>query len=161
MERLFNKSQEKSLYPLPKDGRVSFVPNISMPTSYWLAIGYIFINNFAVRVDVFERVFFIVRQKLKSGPFLESSDLMNPIGCNSQQLTNILSFCGCQNITLGNEKKIFFYEQKVQKKIKNLGKKNKKKITKKITKKINMKNLRRKEKEVDPNSPFAVLQKLL
>ena len=82
---------------------------------------------------------------------------MNPIGCNSQQLINILSFCGCQNITLGDEKKIFFYEQKVQKKIEKLGKKNKKKITKKI----NKKNLRRKEKEVDPNSPFAVLQKLL
>ena len=89
----------------------------SMPTSYWLAIGYICIDNFAVRVDVFERIFFLVRQKLKSGPFLESSDLMNPIGCNSQQLTNILSFCGCQSITLGDEKKIFFYEQKIQKKI--------------------------------------------
>ena len=155
--KVFNKSHETNLYPLPKDGRVSFVPNISMPTSYWLAIGYICIDNFAVRVDVFERIFFLVRQKLKSGPFLESSDLMNPIGCNSQQLTNILSFCGCQRITLGDEKKIFFYEQKIQKKIEKFDKKNKKKIIKKI----NKKTLRRKEKKIDPNSPFAVLQKLL
>jgi hypothetical protein len=61
--KVFNKSDETNLYPLPKDGRVSFVPNISMPTSYWLAIGYTCIDNFAVRVDVFERIFFLVRQK--------------------------------------------------------------------------------------------------
>ena len=155
--RVYNKSYEKNLYPLPKDGRVSFVPNIPMSTSYWLAIGYICIDNFAVRVDVFERIFFLVRQKLKSGPFLESSDLMNPIGCNSQQLTNILSFCGCQRITLGDEKKIFFYEQKIQKKIEKFDKKNKKKIIKKN----NKETFKRKEKKIDANSPFAVLQKLL
>ena len=79
-----------------------------MPTSYWLAIGHIFIDNFAVRVDVFERIFFLARQKLKFGPFLESADLMNPIGCSSEQLTNILSFCGFENITLQGEKKIYF-----------------------------------------------------
>ena len=39
--KVFNKFDETNLYPLPKDGRVSFVPNISMPTSYWFAIGYI------------------------------------------------------------------------------------------------------------------------
>ena len=90
--KIFYESCEKNIYPLPKDGRVSFIPNISMPTSYWLAIGYICIDNFAVRVDVFERIFFLARQKFKLGPFLESADLMNPIGCNSNQLTNILFF---------------------------------------------------------------------
>ena len=162
--KVFNKSHETNLYPLPKDGRVSFVPSISMPTSYWLAIGYICIENFAVRVDVFERIFFLVRQKLKSGPFLASSDLMNPIGCNSQQLSNILSYCGCHSITLGDEKKIFFYEQKKQKKIDKLDKKNKKldeNNKKKIIKKNNKETIKRKEKKIDPNSPFAVLQKLL
>ena len=154
---VFNKSHETNSYPLPTDGRVSFVSNISMPTSYWLAIGYTCIDNFAVRVDVFERIFFLVRQKLKSGPFLESSDLMNPIGCNSQQLTNLLSFCGCKGITLGDEKKIFFNEQKKQKKAKKFDKKDKKKIIKKT----NKETPKRKEKKIDPNSPFAVLQKLL
>ena len=155
--KVFNKSYETNLYPLPKDGRVSFAPNISMPTSYWSAIGHICIDNFAVRVDVFERIFFLVRQKIKSGPFLESSDLMNPIGCNSQQLTNILSFCGHESITLGDEKKIFFYEQKKQKKIEKPNKKNKKKIIKRN----NKETFTRKEKKTDPNSPFAVLRKLL
>ena len=82
---------------------------------------------------------------------------MNPIGCNSEQLTNILSFCGCQRITLACEKKIYFYEQKTKKIIEKLDKKNKKKIIKKN----NKKTFKRKEKIIDPNSPFAVLQKLL
>ena len=43
-------------------------------------------------MDVFEKIFFLARQKLKKGPFLESSDLMNPIGCNSNQLKDILAF---------------------------------------------------------------------
>ena len=128
-----------------------------MPKSYWLAIGHICIDNFAVRVDVFERIFFLARQKIKLGPFLESSDLMNPIGCNSQQLINILSFCGFENITLGNEKKIFFYEQKKQKKIEKSDKKNKKKIIKRSIKETT----KRKEKKTNLNSPFAVLRKLL
>ena len=82
---------------------------------------------------------------------------MNPIGCNSIQLTNILSFCGFENIALENEKKIFFYIQKKQKK----PEKPVKKIKKKIINKNNKELLRRKEKKTDFNSPFAVLQKLL
>ena len=82
---------------------------------------------------------------------------MNPIGCNSLQLSNILSFCGYESITLGDEKKIFFYEQKKQKKIEKPNKKNKKKIIKRNNKETST----RKEKKTDPNSPFAVLRKLL
>ena len=99
--RVFNDMSETAPYPLPKDGRVSFDSDILMPKSYWLAIGHVYIENFAVRVDVFERIFFLARQKIKFGPFIESSDLMNPVGCNSQQLINILSFCGFDNIILG------------------------------------------------------------
>ena len=72
-------------------------------------------------------------------------------------LTNILSFCGCRGITLGDKKKIFFNEQKKQKKIKRFDKKDKKKIIKKN----NKETPREKEKKIDPNSPFAILQKLL
>ena len=155
--KIFNGFSEKKPYPLPKDGRVSFTPNVSMPESYWSAIGYVLINKFAVRIDVFEKIFFLARQKFKSGPFLESAELMNPIGCNSEQLTNILSFCGFENITLEGEKKIFFYGQKKQKKAEKSSKKNKKKIIKKHYKEL----IKRKEKKTDLNSPFAVLQKLL
>ena len=160
--KVYNNSNEENLYPLPKDGRVSFTSNIHMPESYWLAIGCICLEDFAVRVDVFERISFLARKKIKSGPFLESPELMNPIGCNSQQLSNILLFCGFDSISLSNDKKIFFLKQKTQKKYT----KKTKNITKlvknrKVTKKNNKELLKKKQIKADPNSPFAVLQKLL
>ncbi len=122
-----------------------------MPDNYWQAIGYININNFVFRIDIFEKIFFLARQKFKKGPFLESSDLMNPLGCNSDQLKDIMTFCGYQNLILSDEKKLYFsnHKKKVTKKI------NKKNITK-INKKYNKDKINR-----DPNSPFAVLEKLL
>ena len=70
-----------------------------MPNDYWQSIGYINIKNFIFRIDIFEKIFFLARQKLKQGPFLESSDLMNPIGCNSNQLKDIMIFCGYEYLT--------------------------------------------------------------
>ena len=161
--KVFNDYNSSEKYPLPNDGRVSMTTEIDIPTSYWLAIGYICINNFAVRVDVFERIFFLARQKLKFGPFLESSDLMNPIGCNSNQLAELLDFCGFQNITLDEEKKIFFVNQTNAKQTKSI------KNTKNTKKSIKIKNKNKSKKisttnkniKPDPNSPFAVLEKLL
>ena len=154
--RIFNNNKKKGLAPLPKDGRVSFVSETIMPDSYWYSIGYICVNNFAVRVDVFEKIFFIARKKIKLGPFLESHELMNPVGCNSNQLADILEFCGITNIDVGNEKKLFFYSTTKQ------TKKRKKKIMKsKKTNIIKGKKKKQAIKKIDPNSPFAVLQKLL
>ena len=79
---------------------------------------------------------------------------MNTIGCNSKQLADILSFCGFDNIFLGDERKIFFLKQKNQKKSQKLSKKNNIKKSKTIIS-------QRKNIKTDPNSPFAVLQKLL
>ena len=144
--------------PLPKDGRVSFLSSNQMKKGYWLAIGYLKLNNFALRVDVFERIFFIARQKIKSGPFLDSADLMNPVGCNREQLKDILSFCGFSHFKLSNERILFFYETK-----KILTKPPKTKFKKielvKKTKKNKISN--KNKKSADPNSPFAVLEKLL
>ena len=125
---------------------------IRMPDNYWQSIGYININNFLFRIDVFEKIFFIARQKMKKGPFLESSDLMNPIGCNSDQLKDIMIYCGYDYLIISDQKKLFFLA-------------NKKKITKKFKKnnsntRISKKNDKNKIKK-DPNSPFAVLEKLL
>ena len=88
--KTFYNANNDHLFPLPTDGRVSFITETKMPNSYWSAIGYYCLDNFAIRVDVFERVFFLARQKIKYGPFIESSDMMNPIGCNSDQLKNIM-----------------------------------------------------------------------
>ena len=77
---------------------------------------------------------------------------MNPIGCNSNQLKDIMTFCGYDHLTISDEKKLFFLSKR---------KKESKKIIKnksiKKTNKINNKN----KITRDPNSPFAVLEKLL
>ena len=138
--------------PLPQDGRVSFTSEVKMPDDYWQSIGYINIKNFIFRIDIFEKIFFLARQKLKQGPFLESSDLMNPIGCNSNQLKDIMTFCGYQYVIISDEKKLFFLSNK-KKEIKKVVKN---KPNKKINKIIKKDKIKR-----DPNSPFAVLEKLL
>ena len=172
--KVYHNFSKDAFFPLPKDGRVSFLPGTEMPDTYWSAIGYQCINNFALRIDVFERIFFLARQKIKAGPFLESADMMNPVGCNSDQLKDILVFCGFNCIKLGNEKKLFYLInkktiiktfQKDKKTIKikaNIKKNNKINIKKdnKINIKKNNKIMEKKIK-ADPNSPFAVLEKLL
>ena len=120
------------------------------------------------RVDVFQIVFFLARQKIKYGPFIESSDLMNPIGCNSEQLKNIMKFCGFESLNLGDNKKLFFFNltkksTPIKKTIRNkkiaIKVKNKKIV--KIKKTKTEKSISKKEIKADPNSPFAVLEKLL
>ena len=155
--KVFYESDIPNKYPLPSDGRVSFFCKIKIPKTYWNAIGYILVKNFALRVDVFEKVFFLARQKIKFGPFIESSDLMNPMGCNAEDLSNILYYCGFDNFSLGNQKKLFFIIQKKSSKYEFKIKTNKKKKKKKITKILP----KTKKIKSDPNSPFAVLQKLL
>ena len=123
-----------------------------MPHTYWQSIGYINIKNFVCRIDVFEKIFFLARHKIKKGPFLESSDLMNPIGCNSNQLKDIMVFCGYDFLIISDEKKLFFSSYDKNKTMKS--------SQKDKVKKINKKNIKNKI-QTDPNSPFAVLEKLL
>ena len=151
---VFNNLNTNYKIPLPSNGRVSFISNVNMPKSYWTSIGYVCINEFVFRVDVFEKIFYLARQKIKYGPFLDSSDLMNPIGCTSDQLNDILNFCGYETISLINNKKLYFFKQK-----KNEIKKTKNnKISRKINKNKKNESLQTK---IDPDSPFAVLEKLL
>jgi len=150
--KTFYQKEIDEFLPLPLNGRVSFLTEINMPDSYWQSIGYISIKKFAFRIDVFEKIFFISRQKFKNGPFLESSDLMNPIGCNSNQLKDILTFCGYDYLVMADEKKLYFLSNK-KKEVKNIIKNKSNKKIKKDTDKGKIKK--------DPNSPFAVLEKLL
>ncbi len=147
-----NKLNIDKYLPLPLDGRVSFVADVDMPLSYWQSIGYICINKFAFRADIFEKIFYVARKKIKNGPFLESSDLMNPIGCNSNQLKDIMTFCGYQTINVYEEKKLYFFKQRKKNKTKTFNKNVK--LSKKVSKSS-------KKVKSDPNSPFAVLEKLL
>ena len=146
--KTFYKNDLDDILPLPTNGRVSFMTEVKMPNDYWQSIGYIKVKNFLFRIDVFEKIFYIARQKFKNGPFLESSDLMNPIGCNSDQLKDIMVFCGYEYTIISDEKKLFFIN-------------NNKKETKKTNKKNKDNKISRKKIKLDPNSPFAVLEKLL
>ena len=47
--------------------------------------------------------------------------MMNPIGCNANQLKNIMQFCGFESLNLGDNKKLFFY-LKLKKQIKSVKK---------------------------------------
>ena len=155
---LFNNYKSEVAIPLPKDGRVSFEIHNQMKKEYWSFIGHIKLNTFALRVDVFERIFYIARQKIKNGPFLDSSDLMNPAGCDRNQLRDILIYCGFSVLKLNNERDLYYYEpKKYPKNIKRP--KNKKINIKKITKTTKLSN--KNKKQADPDSPFAVLEKLL
>ena len=149
--KTFYKTELNNPLPLPKNGRVSFTSDIKMPDSYWQSIGYINVKNFVFRIDVFEKIFFLARQKIKKGPFLESSDLMNPIGCSSDQLKDIMLFCGYDFLTTFDGKKLYYF---------NKNKIESKKINRNKNKKVNKKTSINKIKR-DPNSPFAVLEKLL
>ena len=165
--KVFNDYDFNAKFPLPSDGRVSFESEIKMPDSYWSAIGYKYLNGFAVRIDVFERIFFLARQKIKFGPFLESSDMMNPIGCNSAQLEKLLKFCGFSSINMIEDKKLFYIPLKKQnneiklKKTKNVTIKISNNKKRNLKPKINNNKPIKKENAPDPNSPFAVLEKLL
>ena len=77
---------------------------------------------------------------------------MNPIGCNSDQLKDIMVFCGYNYITISDKKKLYYFN-KNKRETKTVMKKNK-------NNKINKKNIIKKN-ITDPNSPFAVLEKLL
>ena len=109
--------------------------------------------------------FFIARQKAKYGPFLESSELMNPVGCNSDQLKNILNYCGFESISISENKKLFLYKSNKKEILKKPSKKiilhNKKIKKSNVNLKKNILKKERQDNKKDPNSPFAVLEKLL
>ena len=132
--KTFFPNKTDSSLPLPTNGRVSFTSEINMPNSYWQSIGYINFKNFLFRIDVFEKIFYLARQKLKKGPFLESSDLMNPIGCNSNQLKDIMVFCGYEYLTISNNKNLFFYSNQIKETKKVTNKNKYKKLDNKIKK---------------------------
>ena len=157
IESYFKHKHLEQLVKHQTESYNDFIQN-QMKKEYWPAIGYIKISNFALRVDVFERIFFIARQKIKNGPFVDSSDLMNPVGCDRNELRDILIFCGFSALKFNNDRDLYY----------NGLKKHLKKIIKDKTKKIHIKKntkttklLNNNKKPADPNSPFAVLEKLL
>ena len=69
--KIFYELNDDNFYPLPTDGRVSFITETKMPDSYWSAIGYHCLDNFAIRVPMFLKEFFFLQDKNSNmGPLL-------------------------------------------------------------------------------------------
>ena len=94
-----------------------------MPKNYWPAIGYVKINNLVLRIDSFERLFFLIRKKYRFGTFIQHSDLMNLIGCNSNQLREILLYLKYDSILMGNDQLLFVLKHESKIKTKKIDKK--------------------------------------
>ena len=93
------------------------------------------------------QVIHIVDEKL-----LKSNGVKAVFTHKNYQLKDIMTFCGYEHLTISDEKKLYFHSKK-KKEIKKI-------IKNKSVKKINKTNDKNKIKR-DPNSPFAVLEKLL
>ena len=134
----YNIFNQKMTYPLPTNGRVYFTTISDLPKSYWQAIGYIKINKIALRVDIFERLFFMVRQKYKFGTFIQHSDLMNLVGCDSAILKKILLYLNYDSVKMGNDNLIFVQNQNRKNKKPGISREKKNNLLKKAKKEKRM-----------------------
>ena len=64
---------------------------------------------------MYSKKIFLARQN-KDGAIFESADLMNPLGCNSNQLKDIMAYCGYEYLTISDEKLFFYSNEKNQQK---------------------------------------------
>ena len=130
----YNNFKQNTIYPLPTNGRVYFTDSSDLPKSYWLAIGYVKINKIALRVDIFERLYFMIRQKYRSGTFIENSDIMNLVGCDSAVLKKILLYLNYDSVKMGNDQLIFVQNQSRNNKKPGISKEKKNNLLKKAKK---------------------------
>ena len=130
----YNNFKQNTIYPLPTNGRVYFTDSSDLPKSYWQAIGYVKINKIALRVDIFERLYFMIRQKYRSGTFIENSDIMNLVGCDSAVLKKILLYLNYDSVKMGNDQLIFVQNQSRNNKKPGISKEKKNNLLKKAKK---------------------------
>ena len=72
--------------------------------------------------------FFMVRQKSRFGSFIQHANLMNLVGCNSENLKMIMKFLNYESVLMGNNQ-LIFVEKRNNNKIKNINlKENNKKL---------------------------------
>mgnify|MGYP001226022097 CR=1 FL=1 len=142
--KIYNSYSKIHNFPLPTDGRVYFNVKDDLPLGYWRAIGYVLINKLAIRVDIYERVSYLTRRMSRYGPVIQSSSLMNLIGCTPDQLKEVLLFFNFDSIIMGNNQLLFF----------------RKKETKKIAvyKRKIVKKVKKKQVKINLDSPFAILK---
>ena len=170
----------------PPEGRVSIDLVKDVVDNYWLAAGYRRIGDKVMRVDMVERVAALVRTAARVGEFCVSDEMLSLAGVSRQTMSNMIMDLGFEKvreekpedpekplITYFNRKRKKFNrslnsshldvrEVKRKKKVGNLssdkGLSASKTKNKKAKRNVGEKIL--KSREVNPNSPFAILANL-
>ena len=142
--KVYNSYSQNYYFPLPTDGRVYFNVKDDLPLGYWRAIGYVLINKLAIRVDIYERVSYLTRKMSRYGPVIQSSSLMNLIGCTPNQLKEVLLFFNFDSIVMGNNQLLFFRKKEIKKSA--------------VYKRKIVKKVKKKQVKINLDSPFAVLK---
>jgi len=128
----------------PDPSRVS-IPSDTYPSGYLFAIGFQTVGSVALRFDIFERVSTRVWKLGRKGSFVIDSKLLSLAGCSSADIEIILKeigFCKLKESDMGFEYALSFKKAKC------------------FSDKNHKENGSLKKVKVDPNSPFAVLEKL-
>ena len=150
-------------------GVVAFDKGKGGSDEYWLALGYRRLGERYVRVDIGERLSALVRQAARSGKFSISEEMVSLVGTTHEHMQAMVVDLGYRRVKSEGEgeasaEKIFFEKKPVKKQRKSKKASNKKASKKKAKSKTlskpKVKYAKKKEKQPDPASPFAVLAKL-
>ncbi|MBL6931372.1 MAG: disulfide oxidoreductase [Rhodospirillales bacterium] len=152
---LWNNPQSAPTAPHP--GRVS-LPSSDFPPGYLNAIGYRPAGRLALRLDILERIAAHAWRLGRKGPFLADSHFLSLAGCATQDLDPILKETGFRK-TKKTEAGVYYAVERKRSKPPT-PKKDDKVSKPEGTKKAKTRKKARKEPEIDPHSPFAILKEL-
>ena len=170
----------------PPEGRVSIDLVKGVVDDYWLSAGYRRIGDKVMRVDMVERVAALVRAAARAGEFSISDEMLSLAGVSRQTMAAMITDLGFEKLrdenSVDSEKPptpIFIKKHKKfnrppksskldknkgeqKKKVKNFTDKNRRLLlsskNKNIRENIGKKNINK--REVNPDSPFAILANL-
>ncbi len=78
----------------PEPGRVSLPVNESLPDDYYRIAGFHTCGDWAVRVDMYDRLARAARTRARKGPFAAEPDMMSLVGCGGELFERIVCSLG-------------------------------------------------------------------
>ena len=157
---------------LPPEGRVSFDNPETASADYWRVAGFQPLGSKIMRVDMIERVSALVRAAARSGSFAVSDDMMSLAGVGRDEMGKMIEDLGF--ISAGEQPSedpekpaIQLFQRQARKHPRHKVAKSQKpsaarpkKHGAKANRHSGFKKPANTQKEIDPNSPFAVLAAL-
>ena len=83
----------------PPAGRVAIDAVAGVPDAFWLATGYRRLGGRVMRVDMVERVAFLVRNAAREGAFSISEDMLSLAGATREQMAAMLLDMNCKIVS--------------------------------------------------------------